>query len=203
MPVFINQCRMLRERKWAVMAGRKSTKPAAKAAEVAEVEAIEPKAEEIKTEEIAEPKKEETQKEETKKAPGRKAKGTKAEAPKEEAPKAEEAAEAAKEDVKAEAPKTKGRKAGAVKKEAKEAAAVKAPAKKETVKKPVEKCALHIQYAGRSYAQEDLVKIAKDVWKYDLKRKAGELETIELYVKPEENKVYYVMNGEVTGNFDI
>lgn len=175
------------------MAGRKSTKPAAKATEVAEVEAIEPKAEEIKTEEIAEPKKEET-----KKAPGRKAKSAKAEAPKEEAPKAEQAAEAAKEDVKAEAPGTKGGKAKTVKKEA----ATAAP-KKEAAKKPVEKCALHIQYAGRSYAQEDLVKIAKDVWKYDLKRKAGELESIELYVKPEENKVYYVMNGDVTGNFDI
>ena len=178
---------MLRERKWAVMAGRKSTKPATKATEVAEVEAIEPKAEEIKTEEIAEPKTVET-----KKAPVRKTKSAKAEAPKEKAPQAEEAAELTKE----EASGTKGRKTKAVKKET-------ASAKTETAKKPAEKCTLHIQYAGRSYAQEDLVKIAKDVWRYDEKRKVGELESIELYVKPEENKVYYVMNGEVTGNFDI
>ena len=79
--------------------------------------------------------------------------------------------------------------------------AKKAPAK--TAKKAVEKYALHIQYSGKAYSQEDLMKIAKDVWKYDLKRKVGELNSVELYVKPEENKVYYVMNGEFTGSFDI
>ena len=46
------------------------------------------------------------------------------------------------------------------------------------------------------------MKIAKDVWKYDLKQKAGDLTNVELYVKPEENKVYYVMNS-ITGSFDI
>ena len=145
------------------MAGRKSTKPAASAAEAAKVEAIEPKAEEIKTEMIAEPK-------EAKKAPAKKT--------------AAETAKAAKtEETKAEASKAK-----------------KAPAKA-TAKKNVE-TVLHIQYGGKAYAQEDLVNIAKDVWKYDLKRKAGDLESIELYVKPEENKVYYVMNGE-SGSFSI
>ena len=41
------------------------------------------------------------------------------------------------------------------------------------------------------------------MWKYDLKQKEGDLTSIELYVKPEENKVYYVMNKEFTGSFDI
>ena len=50
---------------------------------------------------------------------------------------------------------------------------------------------------------EELKKIAGDVWKYDLKQKEGDLTSIELYVKPEENKVYYVMNKEFTGSFDI
>lgn len=72
-----------------------------------------------------------------------------------------------------------------------------APAKKAEVKS-----ALHIQFSGKSYADEDLMKIAKDVWKYDLKQKAGDLTNVELYVKPEENKVYYVMNN-ITGSFDI
>jgi hypothetical protein len=62
---------------------------------------------------------------------------------------------------------------------------------------------MHVQFSGKSYAEEDLVKMAKDVWKYDLKQKAGDLENIELYVKPEEGKVYYVMNGEYTGDFTI
>lgn len=81
--------------------------------------------------------------------------------------------------------------------------AKKAPAKKAATKKAELKSALHIQFDGKSYAQEDLVKIAKDVWKYDLKQKAGDLTSVELYVKPEEQAVYYVMNGEFTGSFVI
>lgn len=78
----------------------------------------------------------------------------------------------------------------------------KAPAKK-TVKKAELKSAVYVQFAGKSYAQEDLIKIAKDVWKYDLKQKAGDLTSVELYIKPEESMVYYVMNKEFTGSFYI
>ena len=78
----------------------------------------------------------------------------------------------------------------------------KTPAKK-TVKKADQKSSLHIQFSGKSYSQEDLVKIAQDVWKYDLKQKVRELASIELYVKPEENMVYYVMNQKFTGSFVI
>ena len=82
-----------------------------------------------------------------------------------------------------------------------------APAKKEAVKKaekkPELKAALHVQFAGKSYAEEDLMNMAKDVWKYDLKQKAGDLVSVELYVKPEENMVYYVMNKDFTGSFYI
>lgn len=157
---------------------RKSTKTAAKAAEAAAVEAIEPRAEEIKTEVIAEPKEAEAVKASAKKSAAGTAKTakttkvTKTEEPKTEEPRVEE--------TKAEAPKTK-----------------KAPARAKNVES-----VLHIQYGGRSYSQEDLVNIARDVWKYDLKHKEGELESVELYVKPEENKVYYVMNGE-SGSFSI
>ncbi len=70
-------------------------------------------------------------------------------------------------------------------------------------KKPEVKCTLHVQYAGKSCAEEELMKIAKEAWKSEHKQKAGDLASIELYVKPEENKVYYVMNGEVKGSFDI
>ena len=157
------------------MAGRKSTKPAASAVEAAKVEAIEPKAEEIKTEMIAEPKEAETKKAPAKKTAARTAKTTKT-------VKAQEIkAEEAKKETKKAAPKAK-----------------KAPAKAKNVES-----ILHIQYGGKSYGQEDLMKIARDVWEYDLKHKADELESVELYVKPEENMVYYVMNREFTGSFYI
>lgn len=86
---------------------------------------------------------------------------------------------------------------------AKKETAVKAAAKKAPAKKAELKSELHIQFGGNSYSQEDLIKIAKDVWKYDLKQKAGDLTSVELYVKPEEHMVYYVMNKEITGSFYI
>lgn len=86
----------------------------------------------------------------------------------------------------------------------KKAPAKKAPAKKATATKKAElKSSLCVQFNNKSYSQEDLEKIAKDVWKYDLKQKVGDLKNIDLYVKPEESKVYYVMNDAYTGSFDI
>ena len=79
----------------------------------------------------------------------------------------------------------------------------KAPVKKATAKKAEVKSSLYVQFAGKSYAQEDFMKMAKDVWKYDLKQKASALASVELYVKPEESMVYYVMNKEFTGSFYI
>lgn len=74
----------------------------------------------------------------------------------------------------------------------------KAPAKKEAVKE-----AVTLQFAGKSYSTEELVKIAKDVWKYDLKQKVSDFKSVELFVKPEESVCYYIINGDVTGNFGI
>lgn len=91
----------------------------------------------------------------------------------------------------------------------KTAAAKKTTAKKETVKKEAAakktavKETICLEFADKSYTSEDLVKIAKDVWKYDLKQKVGDFKTVELYVKPEESVVYYVINGDVKGSFAI
>ncbi len=86
----------------------------------------------------------------------------------------------------------------------KKAPAKKAATKKTTTAKKAElKSALCVQFNNKSYSQEELVKIAKDVWKYDLKQKVSDLTNIDLYVKPEESKVYYVMNDAYTGSFDI
>ena len=85
----------------------------------------------------------------------------------------------------------------------KEAAAKKTAAKKSTAKKAELKTEMFLQFAGKEYKAEDFEKMAKDVWQYDLGNKAADLKSVDLYVKPEENKVYYVMNGDVTGDFDI
>ena len=106
------------------------------------------------------------------------------------------------------APVAKAEEKAPVKAEVKKPAAKKETAKKETAKKPAAKKAelkseISVQFGGKSYSQEELLKIAKDVWKYDLKQKAADLTSVELYVKPEESMVYYVMNKETTGSFYI
>ena len=121
------------------------------------------------------------------------------------------AAEGKAPEVKAEVKKEAVKKTPAAKK----APAKKAPAakketvKKETVKKepaakkPVVKEEVNFQFSGKSYTSEDLIRITRDVWKYDLNGKEEDIQSIELYVKPEENTAYYVINGDVTGSFFI
>lgn len=124
----------------------------------------------------------------------------KVEAPKTESVKAEDKATTPEAPVKAEGNKAE---ASTAKKTAeKKTAAKKAPAKKTSAKAEL-KAELHVQFADQSLTQDDLVKIAKDVWKYDLNQKVGDLKSVELYVKPEERKAYYVMNKEFTGSFGI
>lgn len=108
--------------------------------------------------------------------------------------------------VQAEVKETK--KATAKKATATKATATKAVEKAETKKATTTKAAakkaeVTVEFAGKSYSTEQLVQIAKDVWKYDLGRKATEFKTVEIYVKPEENQAYYVVNGDVTGSFAL
>ncbi len=93
-------------------------------------------------------------------------------------------------------------KATAAVKEEKVAAEKKA-AKKPSVKKTTLKATISVQFAGKSYTNEELVKIAKDVWQYDLKKEEKDLKSVDLYVKPEESTVYYVFNGTEEGCFGI
>lgn len=74
--------------------------------------------------------------------------------------------------------------------------------KKAPVKKAEVKLSMYIQHTGKSWKDADLFKIAKEVWKTECKKKPTDLKSIELYIKPEENKAYYVMNEE-TGSFDL
>ena len=87
--------------------------------------------------------------------------------------------------------------------EKKETAKKAAPAKKAAEKKTDVKISLSVQFDGKSYTTDDLVKIAKDVWKYDLKQKAADFKSVDLYVKPEEGMAYYVVNGKEAGGFYI
>ena len=113
----------------------------------------------------------------------------------------------------AEAKKTRTRKTAAketapkaaVQKTAAEKAEPKTAAKKttRTKKAAAVKENITIQFAGKEYTTEQLVKIAKDVWEFDLKKDPADFKEVQLYVKPEEAKAYYVINGTETGSFEI
>ena len=72
-----------------------------------------------------------------------------------------------------------------------------------TKKAAAVKASISIQFAGKEYSTEQLVKIAKDVWEFDLAKNPADFKEVQLYVKPEEAKAYYVINGAESGSFDI
>lgn len=90
-------------------------------------------------------------------------------------------------------------------KEEKKPASKKAPAKKEeapaekAVKKAAEKDAvkLFIEFGGNKFAADEIVEKCKAAYKADNSRK--QVRSIEVYVKPEDNKAYYVVNGKADG----
>ncbi len=145
-----------------------------------------------------------TAKVETPKTAAKKAADTKAAEPeKKEAVKSETAAAKKTSEAKKTVEKKTSEAKKTVEKIAAEAKKTAGRGRKAGAKKAELKSEIHLQFGGNSYTQDELVKIAKDVWKYDLKQKVGDLASIELYVKPEEHAVYYVMNKDFTGSFYI
>ena len=53
---------------------------------------------------------------------------------------------------------------------------------------------------GMTLSMEEKVQTAAETV---INASAADLTSVELYVKPEENMVYYVMNKEITGSFYI
>ena len=48
----------------------------------------------------------------------------------------------------------------------------------------------------------NVVAEAKKIWK-DSGKKAADLKKLEIYVKPEDDRIYYVFNGDESGSFPI
>ena len=101
--------------------------------------------------------------------------------------------------------------------EVKEVAAKVAPEVKETVekvvpeaKKAVEKATakkeikttLFVEYYGKQVQEKDMIASVKKAWTKSGK-KVADIKTMALYVKPEENSVYYVINGDSAGRVEF
>ena len=57
---------------------------------------------------------------------------------------------------------------------------------------------LYVQYNGKQVEEKDIVASVKKAWT-DAGNKVGEIKTMEVYVKPEEDAVYYVINETESG----
>ena len=72
---------------------------------------------------------------------------------------------------------------------------------KKTTKKAV-KTTLYVQAAGKEVTADEAIARVKDAWKKE-GNKVGDLKEIAIYVKPEEEAIYYVINGDVTGKVEF
>ena len=84
--------------------------------------------------------------------------------------------------------------------------AVKAEAKKPAVRRTAKKAAvaaeeIFIQYAGKEFTTKDVVANVKKAWTEMTGKKEEDIQDIKVYVKTEENKAYYVVNGEAEGHY--
>lgn len=61
----------------------------------------------------------------------------------------------------------------------------------------------YIQYQNETYNEAELVAAAEKIWTKDMKKKAADLKSLELYIKPQERMAYCVFNKKETGSFAI
>lgn len=96
------------------------------------------------------------------------------------------------------AEKTTAKKAPAKKTTAKKTTAKKAPAKKAELKTE-----MYLQFYGKEYSDKEILQKVKEIWTKVLKNKVGDMKDVKIYLKPEESKAYYVINGDTTGEVDL
>lgn len=92
-----------------------------------------------------------------------------------------------------------------VKEEAKKEPAKKAPAKKATPVKAAKaeiKTALYVQFAGNEATEADIIDKVKAAYVAE-GHKESAIKEINLYVKPEEYAVYYVINDKAIGKVNL
>ena len=101
------------------------------------------------------------------------------------------------------AKKTVAKKATAAKKTAtkKATTAKKTTAKKTTTKKKAVVTTAVVQYQDREFSEAECIKKAQAQFKKDYKGKT--LEELNIYIKPEERKIYYVANKDSVGSVDL
>ena len=84
-----------------------------------------------------------------------------------------------------------------------EKAAEKTTAKKASAKKAELKTEMYLQFYGKEYSDKEILQKVKEIWTKVLKNKVGDMKDVKIYLKPEESKAYYVINGDTTGEVNL
>ena len=61
---------------------------------------------------------------------------------------------------------------------------------------------LYIEAYGNKIEHKVIIEKVKEIWKAD-GNKVKDLANLEIYYKPEEQKCYYIINGEINGCFSV
>lgn len=52
---------------------------------------------------------------------------------------------------------------------------------------------------AEKYTAKNVLDTVKKIWTDNMGKKEKDLKDVKVYIKPEENKAYYVINGDITG----
>ena len=64
------------------------------------------------------------------------------------------------------------------------------------------KANLYVEFQGKKVETKEVLAAAKKVWT-EAGNKVKDLETVDLYIKPEESAVYYVFNENESGKIEL
>ncbi len=84
-------------------------------------------------------------------------------------------------------------------------AATKSTTKKATTAKSAIdiKTSVAVQFFGKEVFADSILEDVKKAWVDQFEGKLEDIKTIDLYIKPEEHKAYFVVNGLSNGNYFI
>lgn len=79
----------------------------------------------------------------------------------------------------------------------------KAATKKAATKKADIETSVAVQFLGKEIFTANLIEEVKKAWVEQFEGKLSDIKSIELYIKPEEMKAYFVVNGSSNENYFI
>ncbi len=64
------------------------------------------------------------------------------------------------------------------------------------------KTAFYVEAYGKQAEEKDIIAKIKELWVAE-GNKVKDIQTLNIYAKPEDNAVYYMINGEVEGSIEL